>query len=112
MARFPGLYVPILDLSFDGPAPTDTRFDTVVVTRQYDGFADFPLYPLNAIADVNAVLGFLYVHLTTTSTSACPPIPRRRRPSRAPTVTPATTSSIPRICRCSVRCARWGCPRR
>ena len=49
-ARFPGLYIPILDWSFNGPAPTDTQFDTVVITRQYDGFADFPLYPLNVIS--------------------------------------------------------------
>ena len=63
VARFPGLYIPIVDLSFNGPAPTDTQFDTVVITRQYDGFADFPLYPLNVIADLNAVLGVFYVHL-------------------------------------------------
>jgi PE-PPE domain len=62
VARFPGLYIPILDWSFNGPEPTDTKFDTVVITRQYDGFADFPLYPLNVIADMNAVLGFLCVH--------------------------------------------------
>ncbi len=61
-ARFPGLYVPILDWSFTGPEPTDTQFATVVITRQYDGFAYFPLYPLNLIADLNAVLGALYVH--------------------------------------------------
>ena len=61
-ARFPGLYIPILDWSFNGPEPTNTQFDTVVITRQYDGFADFPLYPLNVIADLNAVLGFVYVH--------------------------------------------------
>jgi hypothetical protein len=61
-ARFPGLYIPVLDWLFHGPEPTDTQFDTVVITRQYDGVADFPLYPLNVIADLNAVLGFLYVH--------------------------------------------------
>jgi hypothetical protein len=61
-ARFPGLYIPILDWSFDGPAPTDTQFDTVEITRQYDFLADFPLYPLNVISDLNALLGFLYVH--------------------------------------------------
>ena len=49
-------------MSFNGPEPTDTQFDTVVITRQYDGFADFPLYPLNVVADLNAVLGFFYVH--------------------------------------------------
>jgi hypothetical protein len=61
-ARFTGLYIPILDLTFNGPEPTDTQFDTVVITRQYDGAADFPLYPLNVIADLNAVLGFFYLH--------------------------------------------------
>jgi pimeloyl-ACP methyl ester carboxylesterase len=61
-ARFPGLYIPILDWTFNGPEPTDTQFDTVVISTQYDGFADFPLYPLNLIADVNALLGILYLH--------------------------------------------------
>lgn len=60
-ARFPGLPTVILG-TFDGPEPTDTLFHTDVITRQYDGNADFPLYPLNVIADLNAVLGFMYVH--------------------------------------------------
>jgi len=62
LARFPGLYVPILDWSFNGPAPTDTQFDTVEINRQYDGFSDLPLYPLNGISLLNAVLGAVYVH--------------------------------------------------
>jgi len=61
-ARFPGVHVPIVDTSFNGPEPTDTQFDTVVITRQYDPFSDFPLYPLNLVADLNAVLGGAYVH--------------------------------------------------
>ena len=61
-ARFPGLYVPIIDLTLNGPAPTDTQFHTTEFVRQYDGFADFPLYPINLAADANAVLGFVYVH--------------------------------------------------
>ncbi|PRC47888.1 hypothetical protein C6A85_82640, partial [Mycobacterium sp. ITM-2017-0098] len=28
----------------------------------YDGFTDFPLYPFNIIADLNAVLGIVYLH--------------------------------------------------
>ena len=63
LARFAGLYIPILDFSFNGPAPTDTQFDTVEIIRQYDGFTDFPLYPLNLVADLNAVLGIVYVHM-------------------------------------------------
>jgi hypothetical protein len=62
-ARFPGLYIPILDLSLDGPEPTNTPFHTDVINRQYDGAADFPLYPLNIVSDLNALLGFLYLHL-------------------------------------------------
>ena len=106
-ARFPGGGLPI-GWSFDGPAPTDTQFDTVVINRQYDFFADFPLYPINLIADLNAFFGSIYVH-TYLGTSAWLPIQRSRRLTRAPTATPATTSSRPRTCRCSVRCAPWGC---
>ena len=75
----PGPLLPILDFSFNGPAPTDTQFDTVEINRQYDFFTDFPLYPLNGISLANAVLGFFYAHATL-STSACPPIRRRPRP--------------------------------
>lgn len=60
-ARFPGLYIPVLDWTFDGAEPTDTPFDTDVIIRQYDGFADFPLYPLNVVASLNALLGVIYV---------------------------------------------------
>ena len=61
-SRFPGLYVPILDVTSNGPEPTDTQFDTVVITRQYDGASDFPLYPLNLVSTANALLGVLYLH--------------------------------------------------
>jgi hypothetical protein len=71
-ARFPGLYIPVLDWSFNGPEPTNTPFHTDVITRQYDGVADFPLYPLNVIADLNAVLGFLYVHTYPFDVSLAP----------------------------------------
>ena len=61
-SRFAGLYIPILDVSFNGPAPTDTQFNTVEILQQYDGFSDFPLYPLNLVSTANALLGALYVH--------------------------------------------------
>jgi PE-PPE domain len=63
MSRFSGLYIPILDFPFNGPAATDTLFDTVEIARQYDGFTDFPLYPLNLIADLNAIMGIVYMHM-------------------------------------------------
>lgn len=62
MTRFQGAYIPLINFYFNGPAPTDTNFNTVDIARQYDGFADFPLYPINLVADLNALLGILYVH--------------------------------------------------
>ena len=61
-ARFPGLYIPIVDFTFNGPAPTDTQFDTVVINREYEGVGDFPMYPLNLFSTVNSLLGAVYVH--------------------------------------------------
>ena len=81
-ARFPGLYIPILDFSFNGPAPTDTQFDTVEITRQYDFFADFPLYPLNLVAALNASWASSSC-TSTRSTSAWLPIRRSLPPTRA-----------------------------
>jgi hypothetical protein len=40
-------------------APTDTPFPTYDISRQYDLFSDFPKYPLNLLADVNALFGLL-----------------------------------------------------
>ena len=64
LARFPGLYIPIVDLPFNGPSPTDTQFDTVIINQKYDGLSDFPLYPINFISVANALLGgpLCYVH--------------------------------------------------
>ena len=57
--RFSGMLLP--GWTSTGPTPTDTPFPTVDIARQYDPFADFPLYPVNLLADLNAVLG-LVVH--------------------------------------------------
>jgi hypothetical protein len=70
MQRFSGLYIPILGVTFDGATPTDSdldgdgdhEFETVDIARQYDGWADFPLTPLNGLATVNAVAGIYYLH--------------------------------------------------
>jgi hypothetical protein len=56
--------VPILDATFGLPAPTNTGIKTTDIAFQYDGVSDFPLYPLNALADLNAIFGFWYVHGT------------------------------------------------
>jgi hypothetical protein len=70
-SRFSGLYIPILDLLYNGPAPTDTQFDTIVIVRQYD-FEDFPLYPLNIVAVLNALLGAPYVNFYGFDVSLAP----------------------------------------
>ena len=54
--------VPILDATFGMPTPTDTAMSTVDIAFQYDGVADFPLYPINLLADLNAAAGFWYIH--------------------------------------------------
>ncbi|WKG05638.1 PE-PPE domain-containing protein [Mycolicibacterium sp. HK-90] len=61
LARFEGLYVPILGISFDGATPDD-EYPTIDVAREYDLIADFPKYPLNLLADLNALFGYFYLH--------------------------------------------------
>lgn len=58
--RFPGLYVPGLDVLFNGATPPNSPYPTMIFTNQYDGVANFPQYPLNVVSDVNAIAGFLY----------------------------------------------------
>ncbi|MCB0927364.1 MAG: PE-PPE domain-containing protein [Mycobacterium sp.] len=65
MARFAGLTVPIMDLTFSGATPVGDEASpskTVDVARQYDGWADFPTYPLNLLATANAIMGIVLVH--------------------------------------------------
>lgn len=61
LSRFAGLYIPILNISFNGATP-DNGDTTIDIARQYDGWADFPTYPLNLLATANAILGMVYVH--------------------------------------------------
>lgn len=63
--RFHGLYVPLLNIRFSGATPVgpdQSGGTTVDIARQYDGWADFPKYPLNLLATANAVLGIIYLH--------------------------------------------------
>ena len=58
--------VPVLDATFGQPTPTDTTVlpgvNTTDIAFQYDGVADFPANPLNALAVLNALAGFWYIH--------------------------------------------------
>lgn len=43
--------------------PVETKYDTTVVTAQYDGFADFPDRPANVVAIANAIAGMVIEHV-------------------------------------------------
>jgi hypothetical protein len=64
LARFPGFYIPVLDVAFNGATPPNSPYHTLIYTAQYDGIADAPQYPLNIISDVNALMGYFYIHNT------------------------------------------------
>ncbi len=60
--RFVGLDIPGIGGAFNGAMPVDTGISTIDITNQYDGFADIPQFPINPIADLNALLGIAYAH--------------------------------------------------
>jgi hypothetical protein len=48
-----------------GAGPIDvpnTPYNTIIVNREYDGWADFPDRPWNLVSTANAVLGIVFVH--------------------------------------------------
>ncbi|WP_082695818.1 PE-PPE domain-containing protein [Mycobacterium sp. IS-1742] len=56
-----GVRIPGIGIS--RPAPlVETPYETVYVTREYDGIADFPDRPLNVVSTANAVMGVVYLH--------------------------------------------------
>lgn len=70
LQRFVGLQIPFFGISMDGATPTNSpkdddgthRLATTDYSAQYDGYSDFPLYPLNLLADLNALAGIFAVH--------------------------------------------------
>ncbi|MBV8863656.1 MAG: PE-PPE domain-containing protein, partial [Mycobacterium sp.] len=57
------LVLPSMGLNFDGATPADD-YTTAMYSLEYDGFTDFPRYPLNFLADLNAFLGIESLHGT------------------------------------------------
>ncbi|CAJ1506204.1 PE-PPE domain-containing protein [[Mycobacterium] kokjensenii] len=55
--------LPSLGLTFSGAGASDL-YPTAVYTHEYDGFADFPQYPINFLAVLNAILGIAFQHTT------------------------------------------------
>lgn len=58
MGRNAGLQLPGITFV----AAPETPYNTVIINRQYDGIADWPADQLNILADVNAILGAVYLH--------------------------------------------------
>jgi hypothetical protein len=57
------LTLPSVGFNFDSATPADD-FQTSIYSLEYDGFTDFPRYPLNFLADLNAFLGIKTLHGT------------------------------------------------
>ena len=70
LSRFPDLLLPSLGIPFYGATPADA-YPTTNYTREYDGFADFPRYPLNLLSVLNAGLGIIFVHTKYAPTDTC-----------------------------------------
>ncbi|VBA45019.1 PE family protein PE3 [Mycobacterium attenuatum] len=62
LERYTGLYIPFMDVSFDGATPPNSPYQTHIYTGQYDGYAHNPQYPLNILSDINAFMGIRLVH--------------------------------------------------
>ena len=57
------LNLPSLGIAFDGATPADD-YITNIYSLEYDGFTDFPRYPINFLSDLNAFLGIAELHGT------------------------------------------------
>jgi hypothetical protein len=57
------LSLPSLGFVFDSATPSDD-YVTNIYSLEYDGFADFPRYPLDFLSDLNAFLGIATLHGT------------------------------------------------
>lgn len=80
LARFPNLNLPSLGLDFFPAMNANTPYHVANYTLEYDGFADFPRYPINILSDLNAVAGIVFVHphyldLTTSQVNSAVQLP-------------------------------------
>ncbi|OBI40471.1 PE-PPE domain-containing protein [Mycobacterium sp. E796] len=62
--RFPGLYIPLVDVLMNGATPPNSPYPTVIFTNQYDMVTNLPQYVLNPVSDLNAFMGFALYHGT------------------------------------------------
>ncbi|WP_231999257.1 PE-PPE domain-containing protein [Mycobacterium sp. 1081908.1] len=62
--RFPGLYIPLVDVLMNGATPPNSPYPTVIFSNQYDMVTNLPKYVLNPVSDLNAFMGFALFHGT------------------------------------------------
>jgi hypothetical protein len=55
--------VPALGVTFTGAQPSDL-YPTDDYALEYDGFADFPRYPIDELSTLNALFGLVFQHVT------------------------------------------------
>ena len=82
------LQLPSLGFNFDGATPDD-GYTTAVYSLEYDGFTDFPRYPIDFLADLNAFLGIGELHGTYLNNAAG--LPGGPTPEDIATATPLAT---------------------
>jgi hypothetical protein len=75
-----------LGFSTLGPAPTND-FPTKDYTLEYDGWADFPQYPIDIFSDLNALVGMATVHTGYASLTATQINSAIVLPTQGPTTT-------------------------
>jgi hypothetical protein len=84
LARFAGLNLSAVGLPFYGATPV-RQYSVTNYTLEYDGFADFPRYPLNFISDFNALVGIITIHTTYSSLTAAQVASATPLPTVSPT---------------------------
>jgi hypothetical protein len=52
----------ILDYPSAARSAPESQYNTIIITNEYDGFADWPDRPWNLVADLNALVGLYYRH--------------------------------------------------
>ena len=90
--------------------PADTPYTTDIYTIEYSGASDFPQYPTNLLADLNASDGYFDLHPYLLPGWPAYFTPAElagavREPTSALTSPLVTSSFPPRICRCWTGCA-------
>ncbi|GFG76034.1 PE-PPE domain-containing protein [Mycobacterium botniense] len=84
--RFDGLTFPTLGATLYGATPADV-YPTTIYTIEYDGAADFPRYPIDLLADLNAAAGFYFLHPTYPDLTSAQLDSAIQLPTEGPTLT-------------------------